>query len=75
MHSLVESHEYKLSEGADEGGKAPLAVAVHDGSSKRMRFLWTMMPIPDNAARRQKLFSRFLNMFPFVMEIWYWLLT
>lgn len=75
VHSLIESHEYKVAEAEGTEGAAPLAVAVQDGSDKRMRLFWKMLRIPDNVAFRGKLFSRFLNMFPFVMEIWYWLLT
>ena len=50
-------------------------MAVQQGGEKRMRFTWKMLRIPENSVFRGRLFSRFLNMFPFVMEIWYWLLT
>ena len=42
---------------------------------KKMQFfIWTVN-VPDNARFRHKLFSRFLAMFPFLLEVWYWLLT
>ncbi|OCF40688.1 integral membrane protein [Kwoniella heveanensis CBS 569] len=37
-------------------------------------FMWTIK-VPGNERFRMKLFSRFLGMFPFLMEVWYWLLT
>lgn len=40
-----------------------------------MRFLFWSIKVPDNARFRMNLTSRFLAMFPFLMEVWYWLLT
>ncbi|WVR07946.1 hypothetical protein IAU60_004989 [Kwoniella sp. DSM 27419] len=37
-------------------------------------FIWTIR-VPGNERFRMKLGSRFLGMFPFLMEVWYWLLT
>ncbi|WWD20416.1 hypothetical protein CI109_104892 [Kwoniella shandongensis] len=42
---------------------------------KEMRFLAWKMKIPSNARFRMNLSSRFLAMFPFLLEVWYWLLT
>lgn len=74
MHNLADSHEYKIAEGEDNNAATGPRVEG-SGANKRMRFLWTTMKIPDNVNWRMNIFSRFLNMFPFVMEIWYWLLT
>jgi hypothetical protein len=42
---------------------------------KEMRFLLWTVRVPDTARFRMKLPSRLLGMFPFLMEVWYWLLT
>lgn len=73
VHNLVDSHEYKIAEAED--GEAVGPHTEGSGDNKRMRFLWTTMKIPDNANRRMTVFSRFLNLFPYLMEIHYWLLT
>lgn len=42
---------------------------------KEMKFfIWTIK-VPSNERFHMRLFSRFLGMFPFLMEVWYWLLT
>lgn len=55
---------------------SPDRVAENGGWNwKEMRFLIWTMRVPDNAKFRMNLTSRFLAMFPFLMEVWYWLLT
>lgn len=55
---------------------SPDRVAENGGWNWReMRFLFWTMRVPDNAKFRMNLTSRFLAMFPFLMEVWYWLLT
>ncbi|WWC66003.1 uncharacterized protein I303_108625 [Kwoniella dejecticola CBS 10117] len=42
---------------------------------KEMKFLLWKIKVPSNTRFRMNLFSRFLGMFPFLLEVWYWLLT
>ncbi|WWC73802.1 uncharacterized protein I206_107774 [Kwoniella pini CBS 10737] len=42
---------------------------------KQMKFFFWTMKVPSNVKFRMNLFSRFLGMFPFLLEVWYWLLT
>jgi len=42
---------------------------------KEMKFLLGTVSVPETARFRMKLSSRLLGMFPFLMEVWYWLLT
>jgi hypothetical protein len=44
-------------------------------SASRLPFLKWSVPVPDTARFRGNLASRFLAFFPFLMEVWYWLLT
>ncbi|OCL08001.1 hypothetical protein AOQ84DRAFT_341008 [Glonium stellatum] len=50
-------------------GHAPLSDPIRDASSRGPNFL------PDNTAFRLNITSRLLASFPFLIEIWYWLLT
>lgn len=49
--------------------------AIRAPVQKEMKFLLWTIRVPDNARYRMRLTSRFLAMFPFLMEVWYWLLT
>lgn len=60
---------------AKEFALAPTPTSHNAQGGRRMRFFAWTMRVPDNAIFRARIFSRFLMMFPFVMEIWYWLLT
>ena len=40
-----------------------------------MRFLFWNVKVPDNSPFRMNFGSRLLGMFPFLLEVWYWLLT
>ncbi|WVQ84440.1 hypothetical protein IAT38_006592 [Cryptococcus sp. DSM 104549] len=42
---------------------------------REMRFLAWTVKVPGNERFRMKFASRLLGMFPFLMEVWYWLLT
>ncbi|EIW71429.1 hypothetical protein TREMEDRAFT_37809 [Tremella mesenterica DSM 1558] len=44
-------------------------------STKEMKSLFWTLRVPDNSRFRMNLGSRVLGMFPFLMEVWYWLLT
>ena len=50
-------------------------LSAEPGWTREMRFLFWSIKVPDNARFRMNLTSRFLAMFPFLMEVWYWLLT
>jgi len=54
---------------------SPQRIAEEGWNFKEMKFLMWTMKVPDNARFRMNLTSRFLAMFPFLMEVWYWLLT
>lgn len=51
------------------------ALVDNDWNWKEMRFLIWSVRVPDTARFRMRLTSRLLGMFPFLMEVWYWLLT
>jgi hypothetical protein len=42
---------------------------------QRLPFLKWQIGIPNNTRFRSNITSRFLAYFPFLMEVWYWLLT
>lgn len=62
---------------ADIAKERALAEArdLTDCDEAPMRFLGFRLPIPDNSMFGARLASRFMMRFPFVLEIWYWLLT
>jgi hypothetical protein len=51
------------------GAASPPTSATH------LHFFKWNVAVPDNTRFRGSLISRFLAHFPFLMEVWYWLLT
>lgn len=48
---------------------------LRDHRPEKMPFFGKMIRIPDTERFRRNVVSRFLAYFPFLMEVWYWLLT
>ncbi|WVW87050.1 hypothetical protein I302_109107 [Kwoniella bestiolae CBS 10118] len=68
---IVQSHNYTSA------GTIPSSNSLNDNSwnCREMRFLVWTVKVPSNERFRMNLLSRFLGMFPFLLEVWYWLLT